>query len=97
MSSNYSTIDEILEFISKIHHKFICIHPFPDGNGRIGRVIIDQLCLAYGMPMVMGTYPRTNRKQRKAYHSAIRLASVENDYSYLKSWLNQRIETQFMA
>ncbi len=35
------TLDEILEF----HYKFECIHPFQDGNGRVGRLIMFKECL----------------------------------------------------
>ena len=35
------TFDEILDF----HVKFERIHPFQDGNGRIGRLIIFKECL----------------------------------------------------
>lgn len=35
------TLDEILEF----HYKFEMIHPFQDGNGRVGRLIMFKECL----------------------------------------------------
>lgn len=36
------TIEEIIDF----HHRFESIHPFQDGNGRIGRLIMFKECLA---------------------------------------------------
>ena len=35
------TFEEILDF----HHRFECIHPFQDGNGRVGRLILFKECL----------------------------------------------------
>ena len=35
------TFEEILEF----HYRFECIHPFQDGNGRVGRLILFKECL----------------------------------------------------
>ena len=35
------TLEEILDF----HYRFECIHPFQDGNGRIGRLILFRECL----------------------------------------------------
>ena len=35
------TINEIIEF----HAKFEKIHPFQDGNGRVGRIIVFKECL----------------------------------------------------
>ena len=35
------TMKEIIEF----HYRFECIHPFQDGNGRVGRIIMFKECL----------------------------------------------------
>ena len=37
------TLEEILDF----HHRFECIHPFQDGNGRVGRLILFKECLRH--------------------------------------------------
>jgi Fic family protein len=34
----------------KIHDEFECIHPFVDGNGRTGRLLLNALRLRYGLP-----------------------------------------------
>lgn len=33
---------------SHFHHHFEAIHPFQDGNGRVGRLIMFKECLANG-------------------------------------------------
>ena len=38
------SFDDILD----LHHRFECIHPFQDGNGRVGRLIMFKECLANG-------------------------------------------------
>lgn len=39
------TLDDLLDF----HHRFEAIHPFQDGNGRVGRLILFKECLAHGI------------------------------------------------
>lgn len=92
MKKKHLQFDDYLDTMASIHHDFICLHPFSDGNGRIGRAIIDQLSLAFGFPMVMGGYPRTNIEQRRIYHKAIKEASLGDEYSLLKQWIQAKIE-----
>lgn len=40
-----ATLDAILGF----HHRFETIHPFQDGNGRVGRLLMFRQCLAAGI------------------------------------------------
>ena len=43
-SKKNKTLDDIIE----LHQRFEAIHPFQDGNGRVGRLILFKECLANG-------------------------------------------------
>ena len=43
------TVDDIIEF----HYRFECIHPFQDGNGRVGRLIMLKECLKHNIVPIL--------------------------------------------
>ena len=50
-SISSKTVDDIIDF----HHRFERIHPFQDGNGRVGRLIMFKECLSNGIvPFIVG-------------------------------------------
>ena len=54
-----------LEKISKFHLDFETIHPFCDGNGRIGRVLVNFQLLRLGFPRIM-----IRDKEKKIYYQS---------------------------
>ena len=44
-SSHAKTLNDLIDF----HVRFERIHPFQDGNGRVGRLILFKECLKYGI------------------------------------------------
>jgi len=39
------------ELATRFHHRLVQIHPFPNGNGRHGRIAADQLLQSVGEPV----------------------------------------------
>ncbi len=59
-------------FIAHLHHKFIVIHPFDDGNGRIARLWINYVLLYFGYPPLV-----IKSEDKRNYFAALQRA--DND------------------
>lgn len=59
----------IIDFSSILHHKFVHIHPFEDGNGRTGRLIMNIFLMQYGFPIVI-----LQKNDREKYYKALHAA-----------------------
>ncbi|MEK6967451.1 MAG: Fic family protein [Nanoarchaeota archaeon] len=76
-----------IELAARAHYKFEKIHPFGDGNGRVGRLIIAYMLKEGGYPSLILEY-----KKRKSYYHALK--RTENDFvNYLiKRYLSRHKE-----
>ena len=43
----------IVELVSMFHYRYIRIHPFEDGNGRIARLLVNYILLKHNYPMIV--------------------------------------------
>ena len=68
------------------HLYFECIHPFEDGNGRIGRAIAEKsLAQSLGQPMLT-VLAATILARRKAYYEAFEAANRRNEITGWLAW-----------
>jgi len=75
-----------IELATVFHHKFVCIHPFFDGNGRTVRLAMNLILLNEGFPPAI-----ILRNDRKKYYEALNQANKGN-YNKLILLMNQSLE-----
>ncbi len=66
--------ENILEKIARFHLQFEHIHPFNDGNGRIGRVLINFQLQQYGYPPVI-----IRDKEKSIYYDTFKTYRQKNN------------------
>ncbi len=68
------------------HLYFECIHPFEDGNGRIGRALAEKaLAQGLGQP-TLSALAATILAKRKSYYEALEAANKQNDITNWLTW-----------
>ena len=81
--------DKLIEYINeclKLKCKLIQIHPFPEGNGRTTRALVNLLFKVAGLPPIY-----VKLSERKKYLEAMNKAVVEKDYSYINKFYYYKI------
>lgn len=80
-------IMEPVELSARAHYKFEKIHPFGDGNGRVGRLIIVHMLRKNDYPLLI-----IEHKKRKSYYRA--LGKTENDFVnyFIRAYINAHKE-----
>jgi|SRR3989339_1789579 len=77
-----------LELASLFHSVFERIHPFFDGNGRVGRLLLNFILLKNGYLVVI-----IQNKNKRRYYAALRHADNGN-YLYMIKYLFSELEKQ---
>lgn len=73
-------------YLARHHATFERIHPFSDGNGRVGRLLL--LALAAERKIVP---PLIHRERRTVYYAALEAAQVHEDFVPLEQFIAETI------
>jgi Fic family protein len=83
-NSNKSRMHPV-ELAALAHLKFVSIHPFIDGNGRISRLMMNFILKKHGYPMLNIEY-----KGRRAYYNALERAQISKTERIFSQWFFRR-------
>jgi cell filamentation protein len=73
----FASLDEIAHAIAVTHTEFILIHPFREGNGRLGRLLVWLMALQAGLPPL--NFGGIEGRKKQEYFAAVR-AGLDRNY-----------------
>lgn len=77
---------DIVGLSAQVHAKFEQIHPFSDGNGRIGRLLMNAMLLKANIaPAII------HQEQKQLYYGFLYRAQTKEDYSQLEDFFCEAI------
>jgi Fic family protein len=77
---------DVLKVAAYYHARFEYIHPFADGNGRVGRTLLNYHLMTHDHPPII-----IHEEDRPAYYRALENYDTEEDLSPLHLFLKQQI------
>jgi len=78
---------KILKAATYFRVRFECIHPFADGNGRVGRTMMNFLLMSHNHPPLI-----VYDEDRDIYYSALEHYNKEEDIEPLFVFFQQQLE-----
>lgn len=82
--------DDIIALSANVHSKFEQIHPFSDGNGRVGRLLLNAMLLKCNFaPAII------RQQQKQLYYAYLYKAQTKKDQSQLEDFLCAAIADGF--
>ena len=77
----YDAKKNVVEFACMAHYKFVSIHPFGDGNGRISRLIMNYILLKHNYPLLL-----IKNTDRRPYFKSLEKSQLNHDEIHFLKW-----------
>jgi len=73
-----------IRLAADFHHRFVAIHPFQDGNGRVGRICMNFILMKAGYPPAI-----IRKEERLDYYLALEQADKGNNEPFFELILSE--------
>jgi Fic family protein len=77
---------EIIQQVADVHAEFEQIHPFGDGNGRVGRLIAHAMLLKSDLPPAV-----IKQKDKKLYYRYLNKAQLEEKFDLIEDFFHDAV------
>jgi Fic family protein len=74
-----------VELAALVHLKFVTIHPFTDGNGRISRLMMNFVLKRNEFPLMDISY-----NKRNSYYNSLERSQINKEDSIFVQWFFRR-------
>lgn len=85
-SLNIANMDDIYDLSFEAHYGLVTIHPWADGNGRMARLLMNQLQFEYGV-----IPSKVLKEDKEGYIKNLALAQETEDSSIFKSFMRDNL------
>jgi len=81
-----------VELAASVHLRFVTVHPFADGNGRMSRLLMNFVLRKHGFPLLNIPY-----EDRRSYYNALERSQVKKLDSVFIQWCFKRYLKEYSA
>ncbi len=81
-----------VELAALVHLRFVTIHPFTDGNGRISRLIMNFILKKHKFPLLDISYTK-----RASYYNALERAQTKKEENIFIQWFFRRYLDEYKS
>ncbi len=79
--------EDIIKIAVYVHNFIEKIHPFADGNGRVGRVLANYILMINNLPLII-----IYNEDKKYYYEALEKIDIQEDISSMVEFFKYEIE-----